>query len=424
MNYILSALFILLSTGAHGFIDRMLYGEWSAKSGDNFTRAVNLLGIFFSLLLYWWGAQGQRRVCVNRTLPLAAAGLLLTSVLWSLDPSTTITRGVAYLFMVVGAIGLVELLDTDDVMRLSASISGFLAATSLLLLFVRPDTVMVGDDFRGLFSQKNVLGEAMVVGVLTGLHVIRIGGRRRFYYVSITAVCALAVAFSKSMTSLLTIVAFFALHVIGTLYVKGGVRRIMSIFLTIVTVTTFTFVVTNPDFIFELLDKDPTLTGRTDLWPYVIDSIYERPVLGWGYVGFWTPSNPRAVEISSLMGWGSYVAEAHNGFLQILLYIGVVGTVYFLFLWMRNLVTAVKCLNGLTPEIGVSALLVLVGILLIGISEHVLLAVDGLTLQFFLLGFMCEKELWLARHARRDVIFRSAELHVGQFGTPQQENAV
>jgi O-antigen ligase len=424
MNYIVSALFILLSTGAHGFIDRMLYGEWSAKSGDNFTRAVNLLAIFVSFLLYRLGTQEQRRAGVNRGLPLAAAGLLLTSALWSLDPSTTITRGVAYLFMVVGAIGLVELFDTHDIMRLTASISGFLAASSLLLLFVQPDTVMVGDDFRGLFSQKNVLGEAMVVGVLTGLHVIRIARKRRFYYVSMAAVCTLALVLSKSMTSLLTVVSFFILHTIGRLYVKGGGRRLMSIFLTLVVVTVFAFVTTNANLILELLDKDPTLTGRTDLWPYVIDSIYERPVLGWGYVGFWTPSNPRAVEISSLMGWGGYVAEAHNGFLQILLYIGVVGTVYFLFLWMRNLVMAVKCLNGLTPEIGISALLVLVGILLIGISEHVLLAVDGLTLQFFLLGFMCEKELSLARHARRGVILRSVGMPVGKLGAPQQEDAV
>jgi O-antigen ligase len=326
--------------------------------------------------------------------------------------------------MLLGAIGLVELLDPTDVMRLTASISGFLAACSLLLLFAQPDTVVVGDDFRGLFSQKNVLGQAMVVGVLAGLHVIRIGGKRQFYYISVTAMCTLALALCKSMTSLLTVVAFFALHIVGTLYVKGGARRIISIFLTIVVVATFAFVITNADLILELLEKDPTLTGRTDLWPYVIDSIYERPVLGWGYVGFWTPSNPRAVEISSLMGWGSYVAEAHNGLLQGLLYIGVVGTVYFLLLWMRNFVMAVKCLNGLTPEIGVSALLILVGILFIGVSEQVLLAVDGLTLQFFLLGFMCEKQLWLARHARRSVILRSTGLPIGEFGVPQQEDAV
>jgi len=86
--------------------------------------------------------------------------------------------------------------------------------------------------------------------------------------------------------------------------------------------------------------------------------------------------------------------------LQLLLDIGVVGTAFFLFLWMRNLVMAVKCMNGPAPEIGVSALLILVGILLIGVSEQVLATADGPTVQFFLLGFMCEKELSRARNAR------------------------
>jgi exopolysaccharide production protein ExoQ len=378
-----------------------------------------------SLLLFWWGTQRVRSPGFNRVLPLAAAGLLAISVLWSVAPSTTMTRSVAYLFVIVGAIGIAELLDPGDVMRLTALIGGFLAAASLLLFFIHPAWVIVeGEDFRGLFPHKNQLGQAMTVGVLAGLHGIRVRGRGRVRSIGVVVLCSILAFMSKSTTSLLTIAAFFSLHLIGTLYVKGGGARIMSIFLTIVAATTFVLVMVNADLIFALLDKDPNLTGRTELWPYVIDAIYEKPILGWGFTAFWIPSNPRAVEISSVLGWGGYVAEAHNGMLQLLLDVGVVGTAFFLFLWARNLVVAVKCINGPAPEIGVTALLLLVGILLIGVSEQVLATVDPVTTQFFLLGFMCERQLWLARRARRGVILRSNRPPVGQFEAPGRENAV
>jgi exopolysaccharide production protein ExoQ len=259
--------------------------------------------------------------------------------------------------------------------------------------------------------------------VLTGLHGIRIR-RKRVTSIGVVVLCTIVAFMSKSTTSLLTIAAFFSLHLIGTLYVKGGGARIMSVFLAIAATTTFVLVMVNADLIFALLDKDPNLTGRTDLWPYVIDAIYEKPILGWGFTAFWIPSNPRAVEISSILGWGGFVAEAHNGILQLLLDVGVVGTAFFLFLWARNLVMAVKCMNGAAPEIGVTALLLLVGILLIGVSEQVLATVDAVTTQFFLLGFMCEKQLWLARRARRGVILRSNRPQIGRFGAPGQEDAI
>jgi hypothetical protein len=81
-------------------------------------------------------------------------------------------------------------------------------------------------------------------------------------------------------------------------------------------------------------------------------------------------------------------------------------------------------MNGAALEIGVTALLLLVGILLIGVSEQVLATVDAVTTQFFLLGFICEKQLWLARRARRGVILRCNRPQVDQLGAPGQENAV
>ena len=390
VHYIVAAYYILFSSLALGFIDTMVYGAWEGKTGDKITEAINLLGIASSVLLFWWGTRG-RRPRLNLAPPAMVVGIVVCSVLWSVDPGITLTRSIAFLFLVVGAIGLVKTIDGNEIMGLAASINGLLATVSLLLLIVLPSEVVgIGGDFNGLFPQKNVLGQAMAMGVLAGLHGVRTG-RRKLRHMGIIAICALVVVLSKSTTALLTIFVFFTLHIIGSLYIKGGNRRFMSVCMMIIFALTSFLIIANKDLIFSFLGKDPTLTGRTDLWPYVIDAISDRPLLGWGFSAFWSMSNPRSIEISTLLRW--YVDEAHNGLLQILLDVGVIGAALFLFMWMRNLVMAVKCMNGPAPEIGVSSLLSLVGILFIGVSEQVLVTVCEQTTLFFLLGFMCEQAL-------------------------------
>ena len=389
VHYIVAAYYILFSSLALGFIDTTVYGAWPGKSGDKVTEAINLLGIVSSALLFWWGTR-RRRPRLNLAPPAMVVGIVVCSVLWSVDPGITLTRSIAYLFLVVGAIGLVKTIDGNEIMELAASINGLLATVSLLLLIVLPSEVVRFGDFNGLFPQKNVLGQAMAMGVLAGLHGVRTG-RRKLRHMGIIAICALVVVLSKSTTALLTMFVFFTLHIIGSLYVKGGNRRFMSVFMMVILALTSIFIMTNIDLIFGFLGKDPTLTGRTEMWPYAIDAISDRPLLGWGFTAFWSISNPRSIEISNLVRWN--VDEAHNGLLQILLDVGVIGAALFVFMWMRNLVMAVKCMNGPAPEFGVSSLLSLVGILIIGVSEQVLVTVCEQTTLFFLLGFMCEQAL-------------------------------
>jgi O-antigen ligase len=409
MIWIACVFYMVMPTEVFHYIDRIIYGEWPGKPGDKLTEALNLFAIASSVLLFWWGTRRARYTQFNRALPLAVAGLLVISALWSVTPSTTITRSVAYFFLVLGAIGTVEIFEPDQVMRLTALIGGFSAAISLVL----PDAAYaITGAFRGPFPGKNQLGAAMAIGVLGALHSMRVARRRRFIYIGGTLLCAIVAFLSKSGTSLLVIFAFFIFHLTGTFYIKGGISRIASMCFALFATGAFIFLMFNIDFIYGLLDKDPTLTGRTDIWAYVIDSIYQRPLLGWGFAAFWMESNPSAVAIFSNLRF--VFNEAHNGILQLLLDVGLLGTAFFLFLWMRNVATAVKCINGPAPAIGVSSLTLLMGILLMGVTEQVLTTADVWTAQFFMLGFMCEKELGIARQGGAAIVSRSTVASLGQ----------
>jgi len=395
-TYLVSAFFLLGAVSALGIIDRAIYGEWYGKTGTKITAALNLLEISASLFLLWSGTRKIRIAPFNRFLPLAAPGILLMSVFWSLDPRLTITQGALYFFIVLGLIGLVEALDNDELMKLIALICGLSAVASVVqfLAFHEPG------DFRGIFSQKNVLGQVMAGGVLAALHCMRIPGGRRFRYICLIALCTVVAFMSKSATSVLAIFVFFWLAILGSLYSRPA-TRIVGICLAFCSVLAVVFIVTNPDLIYELFGKDQTLTGRTLIWPYVIAHILEKPLLGWGYLAFWSALNPVALEIASATWNTVKIANAHNALLEFLLEIGIVGTCFFIFLWLRNFVFAVKCMNGPASRFGLSSLLLLTAILLTGTSEQVLLTGGQIwTILFFTTGFMCEKSLWLTRAAR------------------------
>jgi exopolysaccharide production protein ExoQ len=399
--YAASALFLLQSMSGLSIIDRIIYGEWYGKTGDKITETLNLLSIFSSLFLFWSGTR-LRIARFNQVLSLAAASLFLISVLWSVDPRLTLSQGTAYFFVVVGAIGLVEALDSDELMDLIALICGLAAVASVVQLLIFSEPI---EEFRGIFSQKNVLGQVMAGGVLTGLYGARIRGGRRFRNICIIALCTIVAFMSKSATSLLTIAAFFWLDILGRLYLRGGSFRIISICLAIGCVP-IVILVMYSDLIFELFGKDSTLTGRTLFWPYVIDNISKKPLLGWGFCAFWSPVNPIALQIAEAIkgdNWYTFfIVNAHNGMLEFLLEIGFLGTSVFIFLWLRNFIMAVKCMNGPAGQIGLSSVLLLSGILLVGVSEVVLLSAGQIwTVLFFMMGFICEKKLWLARAARR-----------------------
>ena len=67
-----------------------------------------------------------------------------------------------------------------------------------------------------------------------------------------------------------------------------------------------------------MLGRNQTLTGRTEIWAILVPYALERPILGYGYGGFWTDA------IRQLTS-----SHAHNGYLDIILNLGFVGLFLF-----------------------------------------------------------------------------------------------
>jgi exopolysaccharide production protein ExoQ len=68
------------------------------------------------------------------------------------------------------------------------------------------------------------------------------------------------------------------------------------------------------------IGRNPTLTGRTELWPVVL-ALEENPLFGTGFESFWL--GPRLEKIWGVHWWRPN--QAHNGYLEIYLTLGWIG---------------------------------------------------------------------------------------------------
>lgn len=138
---------------------------------------------------------------------------------------------------------------------------------------------------------------------------------------------------SESMTSMLVLVAGIGLlilfHVLGerALKVEGYVILMPVFFVALDAVTEFEISGT----LIEMLGRDRTLTGRTEIWDAVI-RLVPNPLIGCGYESFWL--GDRLMKLWATFWY--HPNQSHNGYLEIYLNLGWIG----LFLLAGVVVTA------------------------------------------------------------------------------------
>lgn len=133
-----------------------------------------------------------------------------------------------------------------------------------------------------------------------------------------------------------------------------------------------------------LFGKDTSLTGRDVIWIYIWNEILKRPLLGYGYGTYWIMGTHIIDLFSSFVGWR--VNEAHNGFLEIALQLGIVGFAIFILTYFLFIIKALKQENIL-------AIIVILAITLVNFSESFIFTPrDPSTLLFILFYFNLVKQ--------------------------------
>jgi exopolysaccharide production protein ExoQ len=85
------------------------------------------------------------------------------------------------------------------------------------------------------------------------------------------------------------------------------------------------------------LGRDPTLTGRTDLWQLIV-AMTDHPLIGTGFESFWL--GKRIEKLWALYWW--HPNEAHNGYLEFYLTLGWIGVTLWAAVMVKGYQTAIN----------------------------------------------------------------------------------
>jgi O-antigen ligase len=146
--------------------------------------------------------------------------------------------------------------------------------------------------------------------------------------------------------------------------------------------------------IFNAVGKDTTLTGRTLFWPMLFQKILERPWFGYGVSGFWQPwrgfDNP-AIDVKLPY----FVPDhAHNGLLELVLVLGLIGLALFLFSFAETIFIAISELLKAPKDLNILPLILLIFIALSSFSESGFSDLFGSTYLWFYY-ILCSSKLRL-----------------------------
>lgn len=285
---------------------------------------------------------------------LQLLGICLISILWADFPGIAVRRIVLLIMLATIAFAITVGLDRPErFVDATLIFLGLLAAFNITTPVLAPDFAITPLGVRGMFSSKNVAGIVGMMAVIAAYAEMLAHPRPRRLALS-AAVMLVGCAFLV-MTESKTSVGLTALIVLigGPLFLCwriGAVWGLIASLAVLWAVLGFLFVVAANAWsladVLDLVFGDPTFTGRTDIWSFVLAEIQSRPWLGVGYGAFWDVG--AAADPLQRAPAGSWlrqvdvglINQAHSGYLDLALQLGVPATIFATLIVFRSLVMA------------------------------------------------------------------------------------
>ncbi|MDR0306536.1 MAG: O-antigen ligase family protein [Chitinispirillales bacterium] len=134
------------------------------------------------------------------------------------------------------------------------------------------------------------------------------------------------------------------------------------------------------NFVLASTGRDATLTGRTELWEAVIALGMKQPLLGGGYGAFWLGNFSN--NLWQVFVW--HPTQAHNGYIDIFVDLGIVGLVVVISLIIAAFVSSYKEIMA-GSEFGKFRFVLILMVVIYNISESSLIRPTSLLWFTFLL---------------------------------------
>lgn len=264
---------------------------------------------------------------------IALCGLALASTAWSYDPRFTLRHAIFLSAVTLFGILIATCFDWDAQMNLFGWMSVLVVWGCVFTAIFIPSYGLSHDmhlgAVKGLYPQKNQMGAMVVFAILTFVFAKPKAVPSWLRNTTLIAACVL-LALSNSATSFVAVAFCIAMYpVIHLLRVSRP--RTLPLWIALIPVFAMSawLVIANFDLVAEAAGRNSTLTDRIPMWKEVLHAIGRHPWFGYGYDVFWTEWSVDLDKVIYVLS-GYRPPHAHNGYLDVLLSVGIVGLLVFI----------------------------------------------------------------------------------------------
>lgn len=320
--------------------------------------------------------QAIAGIARTNVVALLFTGLVVLSISWSIHPDITIRRAVGYVLTMLVAALLPLRFGVGRFMKVLSLSFAVSAIGSIAFVFIAPQYGIMQEEglagcWQGVFCTKELFGSVMAVAVFVEAYIVVSCADRQRWRLCLLGLYCVLVILSRSKTALLTVVVYSVGVCVLLLWKRHRLLGLIGVMgIAFGLLTAFVVVELAPDLALSAIGKDSTLTGRTRLWPVVIELVKERPALGWGYRAMWQPNDPMTRRIDDIAGFA--VPSSHNAFLEIALQLGLTGValmIFFIFVALRQ---GARCFVKGRNSLGYFTIMFVISALMAGITTGTL----------------------------------------------------
>jgi exopolysaccharide production protein ExoQ len=336
--------------------------------------------IYICLLIFIGNLiKKQNKFNLPKSLVVFFLFLMVHSILFSSSMMVSLSKVIILLGTCLYSLSLIKRYSFTVMLKITLLVCIIINTLTLIYMYFEP--ALAFEDYNGkailsgTFPNKNNFATYVLFSIIVSLSFLKTTNVKFYRIIGLFTIVS-SIGFlliSGSVTSLITLIVIVTIFFINNLLNRRLNIVYMGILINFVVYLIINLNSIFGDIIYDLFERDITLTGRTFIWDAIITQVGGGLIFGYGYGTFWgfNPilENNIISNYSNNIG-GVTVQGAHNGFLELMLQIGIIGVLLLVFI------------------------LILSGNKLKKIKQSIIYTFSSFYLIYILMYFITERSLW------------------------------
>lgn len=348
-------LYLLYYFGLISFVSGFLGGKVGkntveeAASGNIVNQMFGLLLLLLTVSSFFFSRRlSARKLIFDNKILLAFIGFCVLSFWWSVAPLVSIRRFIAFSTLIISSYLICQVFSTRSLLNLLLNFIFAVTVIGIMYTLLSGKGLSFGFSSRelglsGIFLDKNAAARFYSYGIILLVALKRFSVKRDVL-ILMTLIVSLLLSQSVSALSMTLIGCSLVtgLNVFrGRSSTESLIRLIMFFILCVILILAVKY---SYEYLLSLLGRDPGLTNRGIIWELLQPFIDDKPNLGYGFAAFWASDAATAF----INRWG-FIGNAHSGYYEILLNLGVVGLCFKIFFLAHFIKLGVVCFINKNP---------------------------------------------------------------------------